>query len=152
MITELEILDNNCKEIIGNPVRIDSKLFIWKIHRSEIVNLKISPVFIIKGLSWKLQICSSKKSLGFLLYPIKLKPGTELKIEFNFLIMHPTSSTHYNGAGGKWFTFTNEFTGSGYPNFIKNNELESFFKDDCINVAITITAVEEMEIPDSKKE
>lgn len=144
LITGMEIINNKCNQVIGNPIRIDSKLYVWRITKDELINLKFSSVFIIRGYNWKLQLCCSKKSIGFLLFPVNMKPNSEYKTEFNFMIMHPSTQNHYKGPGTKWNNFTSIDKGSGWSNFIKREELEEYFKEDAISVCISITQIEEV--------
>eukprot|EP01080_Neovahlkampfia_damariscottae_P005446 gene5446-9259_t len=143
IIKDIQILNSKCDWLIGNPIRLDSKSFIWKISKNQIINNFLSPVFTIKGFEWQLQISSSKKQFGLFLIS---KNKKILKTEFNFMILEPNGNNHFRGAGTKLFTFEkdDQSKDAGWNNFIKKSDLESYFEDDLISICVGITQIQEI--------
>lgn len=107
--------------------------FIWKIHQADLSSPKFSSTFTQVGHSWKLQLCTSKKAIGFLIYPKGLK--SDLKLEATLSL----KSEEGNLDKKETFTFTSDETkGFGWQNLVKRLDIKKMFKENPVVVSIKL--------------
>lgn len=129
-ITKLKSSDQNEK-------KQEEEDFSWKVHQADLISPKFSSTFTQIGHSFKLQLTTSKKSIGFLIYPKGLK--SNVKAEVNLTIKTEEGPLEKKES----FIFTSDDSeGFGWQSLIKKTDLKKLFKENPIFVNVKLKALD----------